>query len=72
MTTEYFNGQVTDDGSNEKREVHLEVGTTNFGGNGPQLYLNLDGAHVILSHEDAKAFCEGVAGVARYFQYDRT
>ncbi len=64
-TDTYFEKIVTDAATGE--EFALDVGKTNYAGEGPQMYLKLGDAHVILSHEDAKAFCEGVAAVARYF-----
>lgn len=67
--TEYFNRQV-DDAASEKT-LHLELGRTNFAGEGPQMYLRLGNSEVILSHEDAKAFCEQVADVASYFGYQK-
>ena len=67
-TTEYFNQYVVDAAT--KKELQLEVGKTNYAGEGPQMYLKLGDSYVILSHEDAKAFSEGVASVGRYMGYD--
>lgn len=66
-TTSYFDKTVKD--AAHGNEFNLEVGKTNFAGEGPQLYLKLGDSHMILSHDDAKEFCEGVADVARYFSY---
>lgn len=68
-TTQYFNKHVAD-GATDK-EVHLEIGKTNFAGEGPQIYLTLGESHVILSHEDAKAFCEAVTSLEGYFSYQK-
>lgn len=68
-TTEYFNRTVTDAASDET--ATLEVGTSNYAGEGPQMYLNLNGESVLLSHEDAKAFCQAVSDVAFYFSYSK-
>lgn len=66
-TTSYFEKHVTDAAT--EKEIHLEIGRTNYAGEGPQIYLNLGGASVILSHEDAKAFCAAVDEVAGYFRH---
>lgn len=66
-TTTYFEKDVKDAASGEVLE--LDVGKTNYAGEGPQMYLKLGNSYVILSHEDAKAFCEGVEGVAHYLGY---
>lgn len=66
-TNEYFNRTVTDAASDESATV--EVGTSTFSGEGPQMYLNLNGESVLLSHDDAKALCEAVERVASYFGY---
>jgi hypothetical protein len=68
-TTEYFNRHVADAASDQV--VRLEIGRTNFAGEGPQVYMKLGDSEVILSHEDAKAFCEQVADVASYFGYQK-
>lgn len=65
-TTEYFNKDVTDAAGGE--EYNLEVGTTNFAGEGPQMYLNFAGKGMILSHKDAKEFTEAVESIASYFR----
>lgn len=62
----YFEEHVVDALSDE--EIHLEVGTNSASGEGPQMYLNLGTASVLLSHEDAKKFAEAVENVAFYFQ----
>ncbi len=64
-TTSYFEKEVKDSASEDSFAV--EVGTTNFAGDGPQMFLKLGTSSLILNHEDAKAFCEGVEGVAHYF-----
>jgi hypothetical protein len=66
-TTAYFDKDVTDAATD--KPLRLEVGTSGFAGNGPQLYLNLGESSVLLSHEDAKAFCEAVTKVEGYFGY---
>lgn len=69
MTNSYFE-KIAIDGATDK-EVHIDVGTTNFAENGPQMYVQVGDGHVILSPEDAKAFCKAVAGVAHYFGYEQ-
>lgn len=64
-TTTYFEKEVKDSVDGEYKP--LDVGKTNYAGEGPQMYLKLGSEYIILSHEDAKAFCEGVEGVAFYF-----
>ena len=64
-TTTYFEKMVVD--TADGKEIELDVGKTNYADEGPQMYLKLGDAYVILSHKDAKAFCEGVEGVAHYF-----
>ncbi|MBC7147302.1 MAG: hypothetical protein H5U24_18165 [Thioclava marina] len=66
-TTTYFEKIVKDASSDG--EVHVDVGKTNYAGEGPQMYVRLGESYVILSHEDAKEFCAGVAAVGRYFSY---
>ncbi|AZO43531.1 hypothetical protein EJ076_21765 [Mesorhizobium sp. M7D.F.Ca.US.005.01.1.1] len=68
-TITYFDKTVTDCVSKDK--VPIEVGTTGYAGEGPQLYLNFDGKSIILSHQDAKEFCEAFSGIATYFAYQR-
>ncbi|MBP7705085.1 MAG: hypothetical protein KA105_07340 [Caulobacter sp.] len=65
----YFDETIRDSAGNH--DVVLEVGTTGYAGNGPQMYFkwNEDNG-VILSHEDAKKLCEAVASIATYFGYD--
>lgn len=63
----FGNRKVVDNFSG--KEVDLELGTSGAMGNGPQLYLNLNGQSICLSHEDAKVFCEAVDGVAKYLGY---
>lgn len=67
-TTMYFGGREITDAASGKG-ADLEVGTSGFAGNGPQMYMNLNGESVLLSHDDAEAFCQAVANVARYFRY---
>ncbi len=67
-TTMYFGDRKITDAASEKG-ADLEVGTSGFAGNGPQMYLNLNGESVLLSHGDAEAFCQAIANVARYFGY---
>jgi hypothetical protein len=64
-TTQYFNKDVTDAAGGE--EYNLEIGTTNYAGEGPQVYLNFGGKGMILSHKDAKEFAEAVENIAFYF-----
>lgn len=67
-TTTHFEKNVKDAATDE--EIHLDVGRTNFAGEGPQMYLRLGDSYVILSHDDAKDFCAGAAAVGRYFGYE--
>lgn len=67
-TTEYYNKQVKDVVSGKSYDV--EIGTSTFAGEGPQMYVNIDGASVLLSHEEATAFCQAVAKVSNYFGYE--
>ena len=64
-TTQYLNKDVIDAAEGEK--LTLEVGTTNYAGEGPQMYLNFGGKGVIRSHEDAKEFADAIEGIALYF-----
>lgn len=66
-TNVYYDDEVKDEING--KSFHLEVGTTGYAGNGPQMFLNVDGASILLSHKDAKAFCEAVTSVASYFSY---
>lgn len=68
-TTEYFNHYVAD--AVTKKEIHLEIGKTNYAGEGPQMYLKFGESQIILSHEDAKAFCEAVTSLEGYFGYQK-
>lgn len=68
-TTAYFDQDVRD--SADEKVHSLEIGTTGYGGNGPQVYLNLDSSSVLLSHDDAKKFFAAVERIAGYFGYDR-
>ncbi|BCH27960.1 hypothetical protein MesoLjLb_77450 [Mesorhizobium sp. L-8-3] len=51
--------------------VNIEVGTTGYAGEGPQMYVKVDDRSVILSHKDAAKLCEAFAGVATYLGYPR-
>ena len=66
-TTTYFEDDVKDAAKGEF--LHLDVGTTGFAGNGPQMYINLGGKGIILSHDDAKRLCDGIEGIAHYLGY---
>lgn len=68
-TNEYYNEDVQDCGSN--RFCKLQAGTTNYAGEGPQMYIRLNGQDVILSHEDARAFSEAVGNIGRYLGLSR-
>lgn len=68
-TTCYFEETVRD--ATGKHDVMLEVGTTGYAGNRPQMYFKWnEESGLILSHEDAKKLCEAVASIATYFGYD--
>lgn len=49
----------------------VELGTTNYGGEGPQMYINFGESSLLLSHKDAKEFTEAVERVASYLSYNR-
>lgn len=66
-TTTHFEKVVKDAGTD--KEIGVDVGRTNFAGEGPQMYLKLGDSEVILSKDDAKAFCEAVAEVGSYFGF---
>lgn len=67
-TTCYFEETVKD--ALGKHDVHLEVGTTGYAGDGPQMYIKWDeDSGLILSHADAKKLCEAFEGIASYFGY---
>ena len=66
-TTTYFEDDVKDASKDEV--LHLDIGTTGFAGNGPQLYIKLGKESIILSHEDAKRLCDGIEGIARNLGY---
>jgi hypothetical protein len=64
-TTMYFEKYVKNDFSEET--IRIEVGTSSFAGNGPQMYLKLGDSEVLLSHEDAKELFAGMGGISSYF-----
>ena len=68
-TTCYFDENVKNEADGKVHE--LEIGTSSYAGNGPQFYLKVDGASVLLSHKDAKKFCEAVDGISGYLAYRR-
>lgn len=67
-TTTYFEKTVTDF-ADKKNKVDVELGTTNYGGEGPQMYVNFGNQSLLLSHRDAKAFAQAVDKVASYLGY---
>ena len=69
MGTNMFfgNRSVLDSISDEN--VGLEIGTSGASGKGPQMYLNLNGESVLLSHDDAKDLCQAVSDIAHYLGY---
>ncbi|WP_322414329.1 hypothetical protein [Mesorhizobium huakuii] len=69
-TTTYFDETVTDDATND--EFSVDIGTSGYAGNGPQMYLTFEGKTVIFSHKDAQAFCAAVSRIAGYFSYPET
>lgn len=68
-TTTYFEKNVKDAATDE--EIHVDVGKTNYAGEGPQMYVRLGDSYVILSHEDAKELCEAVDKLGFYFGYSK-
>ena len=66
-TTTYFEHDVKDAANGEL--LHLDVGTSGYAGNGPQMYIRLGEESVLLSHEDAKKLCDGIEGIAHYLGY---
>ncbi len=69
-TTTYFEKTVTDF-VEKKNKVDVELGTTNYGGEGPQMYVNFGEQSLLLSHKDAKEFTDAVEKVASYLGYNR-
>lgn len=63
-TTEYFHKQLHD--AIDKKTLDVEIGTSNYAGNGPQMYINCDGKALLLSNESATEFCQAVARIANY------
>lgn len=66
-TTSYFDSEVKDAGNGEVN--NLDIGTSSYAGDGPQMYVRLGEESLLLSHEDAKKFCAGIEGIARYLGY---
>lgn len=67
-TTTYFEKDVIDSADNGS--MHVDVGTSSFAGNGRQLYINIDGKHLIMPDEDAELFCKAVAEIAVYMRFN--
>ncbi|MBK1968877.1 hypothetical protein JIX59_05960 [Brevundimonas diminuta] len=53
-------------------DTTIELGTTGYAGNGPQLFLAFGDHRIIMSHEDAKQFYVAAEGIANYFGYEDT
>ena len=68
-TNAYFEDQVI--GADDGKIVRAEVGTTTYAGDGPKLYLKLGDSEVIMSHTDAKLFCEAIFEISKYLGYSR-
>lgn len=66
-TTAYFEEAVSDAATDQTRQV--ECGTTGLAGDGPQMYLKVDGRDVLFSHDTARKYCASVANVARHLGY---
>jgi hypothetical protein len=69
-TISYFEREVNDEET--EKPIVLEVGTTGYKSNGPQLFLKVGRHFVILSHEEAKEFCDQVSIIDRYFGYSNS
>jgi hypothetical protein len=65
-TTAYFSKTVIDD-LDKSDSIELEIGTTSYKGDGPQMYIKFGDQTFLLSHQDAKELTEGVERVASYF-----
>ena len=68
-TTMHLERAMKDAGSREERVVDVEMGTSGYAGEGPQLCLNVGAESVLMSHDDAEAFIKAAARIARYFGY---
>jgi hypothetical protein len=68
-TTTYLERAIKDEGSREERVVDVEMGTSGYAGEGPQLYLNVGAESVLMSHDDAEAFVKAAVSIAHYFGY---
>lgn len=68
-TITYFDKAVQD-AARERSPVEIDLGTTGYAGNGPQLFLRFEGSSVIFSHEDAKEFCAAASRIADYLGYE--
>lgn len=66
-TTTYFENDVKDAANGEF--LHLDVGTSGYAGNGPQMYITLGKESILLSHKDAKKLCDGIEGISNYLGY---
>ena len=68
-TTTYFSEPIED--RYVREPVELEVGTSSFWGEGPELYITVGDQTLTLDHEAAARFCEAVETIARYFGYQQ-
>lgn len=64
----YFEREVIDSETN--MSAYVEIGTTGFGGVGPQMYLSVGSLSILLSHADARALCEAVEKVRGYLGFE--
>lgn len=69
-TTMYFEKSISDF-VDKKNIVDVEMGTSGFGGEGPQMYIHFGESSLLLSHDDAKEFYEAVERIASYLGYNR-
>jgi len=69
-TTMYLEKQIVDSVDRENTLL-VEVGTSTYGGDGPQMYIKFGDHSLLLSHEDAREFANAIDSVASYFGYRR-
>ncbi|MBP9233293.1 MAG: hypothetical protein KBF30_01390 [Hyphomonadaceae bacterium] len=67
-TNMYFGGKPVNDCLSDKM-MDLELGTSGAAGEGPQMYLALNGERVLLTERAAREFCQAASNVARYFAF---
>jgi hypothetical protein len=68
-TTSYFDQDV--ECTDTALATTIEIGTTSYAGSGPQLFLKFGESRIIMSHEDAKKFCDAAENIADYFGYKK-